>query len=67
MTPHPASKKGSRTMKKICTAAVMAAIALTANLSIASVAHAGEGHWSIGKGIQCRVVGFLVVCGKTRP
>ncbi|MDO7833839.1 hypothetical protein Q4610_02165 [Sphingobium sp. HBC34] len=54
-------------MKKICTAAVMAAIALTANLSVVSVANAGEGHWSIGKGIQCRLVGFRVVCGKTRP
>jgi hypothetical protein len=54
-------------MKKICTAMVMTAIALTANMSVVSAASAGEGHWSIGKGIQCRLVGFRVVCGKTRP
>lgn len=29
-------------------------------------AFAGEGHWSIGQGVQCRVILGVVVCSKTR-
>ena len=28
---------------------------------------AGEGHWSIGKGVQCRLIAGKVVCSKNRP
>jgi hypothetical protein len=30
-------------------------------------AAAGEGHWSVGKGVQCRVILGVVVCSKSRP
>lgn len=35
--------------------------------AIPTTAIAGEGHWSIGKGVQCRLVGGVVVCSSTRP
>lgn len=46
-------------------AALMLAILGTA-LS-APPAFAGEGHWSVGKGVQCRVILGLVICSKSRP
>ena len=45
-----------------------AALALAAaGVAISVPAAAGEGHWSIGKGVQCKVVLGVVVCSKTRP
>lgn len=53
--------------RKTAVAAAIAGVALTANLSVAAVASAGEGHWSIGKGIQCKLVMGKVICSKSRP
>ena len=55
------------TARKAAIIAAMTAVALSANLSVAAVANAGEGHWSIGKGVQCRLVMGKVVCTKSRP
>lgn len=30
-------------------------------------AAAGEEHWPVGKGVQCRVILGVVVCSKARP
>lgn len=53
--------------RKSAVVAAFAAIALAANLTAAASASAGEGHWSIGKGIQCKLVQGKVVCSKLRP
>ncbi|MEQ1755828.1 MAG: hypothetical protein ABL973_17030 [Micropepsaceae bacterium] len=53
--------------KKIALAAVLAATAFGANLAISTAATAGEGHWSIGQGVQCRIINGVVVCSKSRP
>lgn len=46
----------------------VAMILAAAGLSLASVpALAGEGHWSVGKGVQCRVILGIVICTKARP
>jgi len=52
--------------KKIVAAAVFVS-AISAGLGVAMSASAGEGHWSIGKGVQCKIVSGVVVCSKTRP
>lgn len=50
------------------TAGRVAMILTAAGLSLASVpALAGEGHWSLGKGVQCRVILGIVICTKARP
>jgi hypothetical protein len=49
--------------KKLALTAILA----TTTLGIAGSAMAGEGHWSIGKGVQCKIVKGVIVCGKTRP
>ena len=51
-------------VKKIAAAA--AATALMGGFA-STAAIAGEGHWSIGKGVQCRVIMGKVVCSKSRP
>lgn len=56
-----------KTLKKVLVLAAVAATAATANLTFASAASAGEGHWSIGNGVQCRVINGVVVCSKSRP
>lgn len=53
-------------MKKIINVAAAAA-ALLGTLAIAAPAQAGEGHWSIGKGVQCRFILGVVVCSSNRP
>ena len=50
-------------IKKLALAALFA----TATLGMTGNAIAGEGHWSIGKGVQCKIVMGVVVCSKTRP
>lgn len=54
-------------MIKKLVSTLMAAMALSASAVIATSASAGEGHWSVGKGIQCKIVNGQVVCSKTRP
>lgn len=54
-------------MKKIITAVSIAATTLVGMVALAAPAQAGEGHWSIGKGVQCRVILGVVVCSKNRP
>lgn len=44
--------------------ALALAAAGTALVSVPAVA--GEGHWSIGHGVQCKVILGFVICGKTR-
>lgn len=46
-------------------AAVLALAAAAAMLP--APAMAGEGHWSIGNGVQCKIVLGVVVCSKSRP
>ena len=53
--------------RKAAVIATVAGAALTANLSVTAVANAGEGNWSIGKGVQCKLIQGKVVCTKTRP
>lgn len=53
-------------MKKIITAVSITATALVGMVALAAPAQAGEGHWSIGNGVQCRVILGVVVCSKTR-
>lgn len=43
------------------------AVAAVATAMVSAPVLAGEGHWSIGKGIQCRIIGGKVVCSKNRP
>ena len=50
-------------IKKLALVALFA----TATLGMTGNAIAGEGHWSIGKGVQCKVVMGVVVCSKNRP
>lgn len=45
-------------------AALVLAAAGTAFVSVPAVA--GEGHWSIGQGVQCRVILGFVICSKSR-
>lgn len=45
-------------------AAMALAAAGTALISMPAVA--GEGHWSIGQGVQCRVILGFVICTKSR-
>lgn len=46
----------------------MAMVLAAAGLTLVSVpALAGEGHWSVGKGVQCRVILGIVICTKARP
>jgi len=53
--------------KTIKTAALLAAAAATAMAALPTAASAGEGHWSIGKGVQCHVVLGVVICSSNRP
>lgn len=55
---------GSKIVKSAAVALAATGLALGA---LASPAIAGEGHWSIGKGIQCRIVSGVVVCSHRRP
>ena len=48
-------------------AATLAAALGTATVALPAPAAAGEGHWSIGHGVQCRIILGRVVCSKTRP
>ena len=53
--------------KKIVLVAALAVTTVGAGLALSSAANAGEGHWSIGKGVQCKIVNGVVVCSKSRP
>lgn len=53
--------------KKIALAAVLSATVFGTNLALSTAANAGEGHWSIGKGVQCKIINGVVVCSKSRP
>ncbi|EGF91857.1 hypothetical protein ABI_02890 [Asticcacaulis biprosthecium C19] len=53
-------------IKKIAAALIFASVAASA-MTLSAPAQAGEGHWSIGKGVQCRVTNGVVVCTKNRP
>ena len=54
-------------MKKLALAAVLAATSFGASLAISTAASAAEGHFSIGQGVQCKVLSGVVVCSKSRP
>lgn len=54
-------------LKKFITTALVLGSVTLANVALVAPAQAGEGHWSIGKGVQCKIVLGVVVCGKTRP
>lgn len=58
--------KGPNFMKKVITALSITATTLVGMLALATPAQAGEGHWSIGNGVQCRVILGVVVCSKNR-
>lgn len=50
------------------TSARVAMMLAAAGVAFAAVpASAGEGHWSVGKGVQCRVILGIVICSKSRP
>ncbi|NLR71245.1 hypothetical protein HGI47_10200 [Novosphingobium sp. ERN07] len=53
------------TMKTLRRAALGLAAAGVAFSAVPAAA--GEGHWSIGKGVQCRVILGIVICTKARP
>lgn len=50
-------------IKKLLIVSLFAASAF----ATATTASAGEGHWSIGKGVQCKTINGVVVCSKSRP
>jgi hypothetical protein len=54
-------------IKKLFVSSLLAAVALSASVGVATTASAGEGHWSVGKGVQCKIVSGQVVCTKNRP
>ena len=54
-------------MKKLVLVAVLAASSFGTTLAISAAANAGEGHWSVGKGVQCRIINGTVICSKARP
>lgn len=54
-------------MKKAIRSALALAAVVTVLSTAIAPAFAGEGHWSVGKGVQCKLVSGVVVCGKTRP
>jgi hypothetical protein len=54
-------------MKKLVLAAVLAATSFGSALAISTAASAGEGHFSIGQGVQCKIVLGVRVCSKSRP
>ena len=54
-------------MKKIITAVSIAATTLVGMLALAAPAQAGEGHWSIGNGVQFHKnfnIGFMYRSGE---
>jgi len=54
-------------MKPIKNAVLAATILAFGAAALPAPVLAGEGHWSIGKGVQCRLIAGKVVCSKTRP
>lgn len=54
-------------MKTLKTAIIAATAVALGAAALPAPALAGEGHWSIGKGVQCRVILGVVVCSKSRP
>lgn len=50
---------------------IRSAVVLTAVVTVLATAvapaFAGEGHWSVGKGVQCKLIQGVVVCSKNRP
>ena len=54
-------------MKPIKNAVLAAAILAFGAAALPAPVLAGEGHWSIGKGVQCRLIAGKVVCTKNRP
>jgi len=54
-------------MQSIKNAVLTAAILAFGAAALPAPALAGEGHWSIGKGVQCRIIAGKVVCTKSRP
>jgi hypothetical protein len=54
-------------MKKLVLAAVLAATSFGSALAISTAASAGEGHFSIGQGVQCRIINGVRVCSSNRP
>lgn len=54
-------------MKTIKNALLAAATIALGAAALPAPVLAGEGHWSIGKGVQCRVIAGKVVCSKSRP
>ena len=54
-------------MKKLVLVAVLAASSFGTAVAISTVASAGEGHFSIGHGVQCRIINGVRVCSSARP
>ena len=55
------------TMKKLKTTLALAAALAAGSIALSTPAVAGEGHWSIGHGVQCKIILGVVICSKTRP
>lgn len=54
-------------MKSIKNAVLAATMLALGAAALPAPVLAGEGHWSIGKGVQCKVIAGKVVCTKSRP
>jgi hypothetical protein len=54
-------------IKKLFVSSLLAAVALSGSVGVATPASAGEGHWSVGKGVQCKIISGQVVCTRNRP
>jgi len=61
------TKAGLHVIRKFVIGAAFLATTIASSLTLAPIANAGEGHWSAGHGVQCRVVNGVVVCSKNRP
>ena len=51
----------------LVTATFILASTFGTSMVLTSIANAGEGHWSIGHGVQCRLINGVVVCSSARP
>lgn len=54
-------------LRNLVTATFILASTFGTSVALNSIANAGEGHWSIGHGVQCRLINGVVVCSTARP
>ena len=61
------TEKEIQMLRILVTASFILASTFVTSATVTSIASAGEGHWSIGHGVQCRLINGVVVCSSARP